>query len=122
MISLRSICRLQVGQNCGWRMRERHTLWSWLRLMRSVRAAAKSRMGIDTRPKVRWPFHTEVAMKTPPAANQPLAQSGSETVRLRRANGECKAKNWRRSVKCHSCLPCRADEREMIRATAVDSL
>jgi hypothetical protein len=49
-------------------MREWHTVWSWFKLMRSVRAAANSRIGIETKPKVRWPFQTEVAIKSLPSS------------------------------------------------------
>jgi len=44
---------LQVGQKSGILMREWQTSWSWFKLMRSPRAAEKSRIGIEMSPKVR---------------------------------------------------------------------
>jgi hypothetical protein len=55
--------RLWVGQNKGCLTRVWHSLWSWLKLMRSLRAAVVSRTGIEIKPKVRWPFQTVVAMQ-----------------------------------------------------------
>src|SRR5262245_9201096 len=54
--------RLQVGQNSGCFTREWQTEWSWLKLMRSPRAAEKRRIGIEIRPNVMWPFQTVEAM------------------------------------------------------------
>src|SRR5262249_32844655 len=64
MISERSTVRLQVGHVNGCFRREWHTLWSWLKLMRSPRAAANRRTGTDTNPNVRWPFQTLVAINS----------------------------------------------------------
>src|SRR5215472_1096211 len=55
--------RLWTGQNKGCLRRDWHSLWSWLKLMRSLRAAVNMRTGIEINPKVRWPFQTVVAMK-----------------------------------------------------------
>src|SRR5689334_15573097 len=55
--------RLCVGQNKGCLTRVWHSLWSWLKLMRSVRAAVVSRTGIEIKPKVRCPFQTVEAMQ-----------------------------------------------------------
>jgi hypothetical protein len=57
---------LQTGQNSGCFSREWHSLWSWLKLIRSPRAAADIRTGIEIKPKVRWPFHTLVAILSTP--------------------------------------------------------
>jgi len=38
-------------------------LWSWLKLIRSLRAAVVIRTGIEIKPKVRCPFHTVEAMQ-----------------------------------------------------------
>src|SRR6516162_3552072 len=70
--------RLQVGQNSGCFTREWQTEWSWLKLMRSPRAAENRRIGIEIRPKVRWPFQTVVAMMA--LLGEPeLAVSGEAT-------------------------------------------
>src|SRR6266568_2829676 len=63
-ISERSTLRLQTGQNKGCLRREWHSLWSWLKLIRSPRAAVDMRTGIEIRPNVRWPFQTVVAIST----------------------------------------------------------
>src|SRR6266568_7401531 len=55
--------RLCVGQNSGCLTRVWHSLWSWLKLMRSVRAAVVKRTGIEIKPKVRCPFQTVEAMQ-----------------------------------------------------------
>src|SRR6266576_717589 len=55
--------RLWVGQNKGCLTRVWHSLWSWLKLMRSPRAAVVIRTGIEIKPKVRCPFQTVVAMQ-----------------------------------------------------------
>src|SRR5215475_15638362 len=55
--------RLQVGQNSGCFTREWHTEWSWLKLILSPRAAENRRIGIEIKPKVRWPFQTVVAIR-----------------------------------------------------------
>src|ERR1700736_6496330 len=65
MISLRSTLRSQVGQKSGILMRELQTSWIWFKEMRSLRAAAKRRTGMDKKPKLRKPFQTEVAIVTP---------------------------------------------------------
>src|SRR5262245_42073875 len=54
--------RLHVGQKSGCFTLEWQTEWSWLKLMRSPRAAEKRRTGIEIRPKVTWPFQTVEAM------------------------------------------------------------
>src|SRR6266853_5548411 len=56
-----------MGWSSAWQkitclMRELSLLWSWLKLMPSARAAVYSFTGNDTRPKVRWPFQTVLAM------------------------------------------------------------
>src|SRR6516225_3655309 len=55
--------RLCVGQNNGCLTRVWHSLWSWLKLMRSVRAAVVKRTGIEIKPKVRCPFQTVEAIQ-----------------------------------------------------------
>ena len=55
--------RLWVGQNKGCLTRVWHSLWSWLKLIRSLRAAVVIRTGIEIKPKVRCPFHTVEAMQ-----------------------------------------------------------
>src|SRR5215470_17878347 len=55
--------RLCVGQNSGCLTRVWHSLWSWLKLMRSVRAAVVKRTGIEIKPKVRCPFQTVEAIQ-----------------------------------------------------------
>src|SRR5215467_3187275 len=55
--------RLCVGQNKGCLTRVWHSLWSWLKLMRSLRAAVVILTGIEIKPKVRWPFQTVEAMQ-----------------------------------------------------------
>src|SRR5215472_4687581 len=62
MTSERSMMRLCVGQNSGCLTRVWHSLWSWLKLMRSLRAAVVKRTGIEIKPKVRCPFQTVEAM------------------------------------------------------------
>src|SRR5439155_7840495 len=42
-------------QNKGCLSREWHSLWSWLKLIRSPRAAVDMRTGIEISPNVRWP-------------------------------------------------------------------
>src|SRR5262249_42674280 len=64
MTSERSTMRLHVGQNSGWRRRVWHSLWSWLKLMRSLRGAVNNRIGIEISPKGRCPFQTLLAMAT----------------------------------------------------------
>jgi len=54
---------LHVGQNSGCLRREWHSLCNWLKLIRSPRAAANIRTGMEIKPNVRWPFQTVVAMK-----------------------------------------------------------
>src|SRR3989441_41864 len=64
MTSERSTIRLQLGQNKGWRRRVWHSLWSWLKLMRSLRAAENRSIGMEISPNVRCPFQTVEARMT----------------------------------------------------------
>src|SRR5581483_5556744 len=57
-ISLRGIGLSSAWQKRTCLTREPSALWSWLKLMLSLRAALYNLIGNDTRPKVRCPFHT----------------------------------------------------------------
>src|SRR5262252_10025767 len=61
--------RLCVGQNSGCLTRVWHSLWSWLKLMRSVRAEVVKRTGIEIKPKVRCPFQTVEAISNLPSCS-----------------------------------------------------
>src|SRR3954468_6848537 len=59
-----------TGLSSAWQYRtcftrELSSLCSWLKLTVSLRAALYNLTGKDTRPKVRWPFHTVEAIKSP---------------------------------------------------------
>src|SRR3954463_10790396 len=59
-----------TGLSSAWQYstcltRELSCLWSWLKLTVSLRAALYNLTGKDTRPKVRWPFHTVEAIRNP---------------------------------------------------------
>src|SRR5436305_10882693 len=59
-----------TGLSSAWQYktcftRELSCLCSWLKLTVSLRAALYNLTGKDTKPKVRWPFHTVEAIRLP---------------------------------------------------------
>src|SRR5215467_95029 len=107
--------RLCVGQNKGCLTRVWHSLWSWLKLMRSLRAAVVMRTGIEIKPKVRCPFQTVEAIQELLCAGQaggeckslPGVEFVSQPVRLVGPSARCKSNRCQElqiSTGCHVAL------------------